>query len=163
MQLREKIFKYRAGERVGELLTMCGIVMLSVFVLDTGAPGGVKIVLTVIFSCFLLFMLHFSYILNDHLRVSDEQITFHRRIGTSRIIAFPDVRRIVIRETPNAFGSTHFALTVFGPENYVRIIASDLEHYDELVDLLELEASIYGFKVIYQGINGEILGNSSSS
>ena len=161
---QERIFKYRASEKISEVVTILGVVILFGFFFD-GLNGefssGTKIFLVLLISGFCIFFLNYSYVLNDHLKVSKEGICFYKIIGRSKNITFGELRRIVIRAKQNAFGPTHSAMTFFGPISTIQIIVTDLKDYSQFINLLKKEAIQNKFKIIHQGVNGEILDHSS--
>lgn len=106
----------------------------------------------------LIFILSYTYLLNDSFQIDAESLTINKKIGRANRIPFNRICRVTIKEEENALGANRFAITVFEPNKNTRIIASDLDGRLEMVDLIEQKGKEFGFNVIHQDVNGEIVG-----
>ncbi|WP_338768643.1 hypothetical protein WAF17_08230 [Bernardetia sp. ABR2-2B] len=157
MKNEPEIFKYQKGKKIGEILTMVSIVTLIVFILDSNGSEITKILLTILMTVFLIFMISYTYLLNENFQIDSEALTIKKKIGNSNKIPFKNIRRVTIREKENSVETNHFAMTVFERNKNTRIIVSDLDNRFKMINLFEQKGRDFGFNVIHQNINGKII------
>lgn len=157
MKNEPEIFKYQKGKKIGEIVTMISITTLIVFILDSNGSEITKILLTILMTGFLIFMISYTYLLNENFQIDSEALTINKKIGNSNKIPFKNIRRVTIREEENSVEANHFAMTVFETNKNTRIIVSDLDDRFKMINLIEQKGKDFGFNVIHQNINGKII------
>lgn len=161
MKSKSELFKYQKGRKVGEIVTMVSIVTLTIFILDSEGSEITKMLLTILMTGFLVFMISYTYLLNENIELNSESLNINKKIGKSTKIKLDEIRRVTIKEEENSVEISHFVMTVFGISNNKRIIISDLDNQDRIVNLIEEKGKEYGFKVIHQDENGRSLKRRS--
>lgn len=157
MKKESEIFKYQKGKKIGEILTMVSIVTLIVFILDSNGSEPTKILLTILMTGFLIFMISYTYLLNENFKIDSEALTIKKKIGKSYKIPFVNIRKVTIREEENSIETNHFAMTVFEPHKNTRIIVTDLDNRFKMINIIEQKGRDFGFNVIHQNVNGKII------
>ena len=157
MKSESEIFKYQKGRKIGEIITMVSIFVLMVFILDSEGGQITKILLTILMTGFLVFMISYTYVLNENIELNSESLNINKRIGKSIKIKLDKIRRVTIREEENSVEITHVAMTVFGVNDNQRIIISDLDNQNKIINLIEKKGKKYGFNVIHQDLGGKII------
>jgi len=157
MKLESEIFKYQKGRTIGEIITMVSIFVLMVFILDSEGGQITKILLTILMTGFLVFMISYSYVLNENIELNSESLNINKRIGKSIKIKLDKIRRVTIRKEENSVEISHVAMTIFGVNDNQRIIISDLDNQNKIINLIEKKGKEYGFNVIHQDLNGKVI------
>ena len=157
MKKEPEIFKYQKGRKIGEIATMASIITFIVFILDSEGSEMTKILLTILMTGFLIFMISYTYLLNENFQIDSESLTINKKIGSPDKIPFEKIRRVTIREEENSVEENHFAMTVFETSKSTRIIVSDLNNQFKMISLIEQKGREFGFNVIHQNINGKII------
>lgn len=157
MNNEAEIFKYQKGKKIGEILTMISIIAFILFILDSNGGEITKILLTILMTGFLIFMISYTYLLNENFQIDSEALTINKKIGNPNKILFKSIRRVTIREEENSVETNHFAMTIFEINKNTRIIVSDLDNRFKMINLIEQKGRDFGFNVIHQNINGKII------
>jgi hypothetical protein len=157
MESESEIFKYQKRRKIGEIITMVLIITFMVFILDSEGGEITKILLTILMTGFLVFMISYTYVLNENIELNSESLNINKKIGKSTKIKLDKIRRVTIREEESSVEITHVAMTVFGINENQRIIVSDLDNQNRIMNLIEEKGKKYGFNVIHQDLNGKII------
>ena len=157
MKKKSEIFKYPKGKKIGEIVTMVSIIVLMIFILESEGTEIVKILITIFLTVFFIFMISYTYILNDCIELNSASININKKIGKSNKIRFNQIRRVTIREEESSVETSYFKLTIFGEKINNSIIVSDLDNQFKMINLLEDKGREFNFNVIHQNINGEII------
>lgn len=152
-----EIFNYQKGRKIGEIVTMISIVALMILIVDSEGSEMAKIFLTILMTGFLIFMISYTYLLNENFQIDSKALTINKKIGSSDKIPFKNVCRVTIREEENSVETNHLAITVFEINRHTKIIVSDVDNRFEMINLIEERGCEFGFNVIYQNINGEMI------
>jgi len=128
MKSESEIFKYQKGRKIGEIITMVSIFVLMIFILDSEGGQITKILLTILMTAFLVFMISYTYVLNENIELNSESLNINKKIGKSIKIKLDKIRRVTIREEENSVDITYIAMTVFGINDNQKIIVSDLDN-----------------------------------
>lgn len=156
LNLNTRTFKYKKSQKISELCTIAGILILIFFALDSESEVRGKILSVVILSGFLIFMIGYTYLLTENIEINEEELKINKKIGKSKRVRLNEIRRVTFREEANSIEIYQLAMTVFGNGKNLRIIVSDLEDESPMIDVIEEKGNQHGFRVIHQKINGQI-------
>ena len=152
-----RIFKYQKGNKVWRVAAIAVMLTVGVFVMD-GAKGGFwQLLLLAVVTAVLLFLLGYMYLVNQQLEVSATALTVAKKVGRSRIIPFNTIRRIVLRAEADALEGGQLRMTVFSDGGNTKVLLSELEERGELIRLLDARGRDFGFSVVRQGVDGEVI------
>ena len=152
-----RIFKYQKGNKAWRVAAIAAVLTVGVSVMDGGEGGFWQLLLLAVVTAVLLFLLGYMYLVDQQLEVSATALTVAKKIGRSRIIPFEAIRRIVLRAEADAPEGEQLRMTVFGDGGNTKVLLSDMAERGELIRLLDARGREFGFTVVRQGVDGEVI------
>ena len=105
MESESEIFKYQKRRKIGEIITMVLIITFMVFILDSEGGEITKILLTILMTGFLVFMISYTYVLNENIELNSESLNINKKIGKStkiKLDKIPKTNRVISGDAGNA-------------------------------------------------------------
>lgn len=148
--MQTKTFKYQKAKRVIETLLLCTIFCLPISFIGKNEFHLVNFLLLILLATIIIFLLSYSYLLNESFEINKDTITIKKKIGQSIKIPFEKIKRVVYREEEKTFQSNQTRMTIFEESRISKIIVSEIDLQSEMLTAIEEQGKEHGFNVIHQ-------------